>query len=94
VRRPHNAAGDGDHQLQFLQLAGNHLLWASPVGFVVADLRTGVARELPRYASAALAEGEVVVSQPRAEPTSKVGGYTSVLSRLSWVQVGLGGTCP
>jgi hypothetical protein len=89
----HSAAGDGNHQLQFLQLAGNYLLWASPVGFVVADLRTGVSRGLPEYASAALAGGELFVSQPQAVPTSKVERYTSVLGRLSWVQLGLGGAC-
>ena len=78
---------DADHQLQFLQLQGTRLLWASPSGDALADTATGVTQMLPLYSSGLLTPQGLLVTEPIRAPTTKGGQFTSQLAQIPWSQL-------
>jgi len=78
---------DFGHQFQFLQLQGTRLLWASPSGYALADIATGVTQMLPLYSSALLTPQGLLVTEPVRAPTTKGGRFTSQLAEIPWSQL-------
>ncbi len=75
---------DSSRQFQFVQLQGNHIIWGSPSGTILANLDSGVAVALPELASAFFVGSSLFVSFSPTKPTSKGAISTSRVAVISW----------
>ena len=75
---------DSSNAFQFVQLQGNHIIWHSPTGTILANLDSGVAVALPETASAFFVGSSLFVSFSPTQPASKFVIFTSNVALISW----------
>ena len=75
---------DSSNAFQFVQLQGNHIIWHSPTGTILANLDSGVAVALPETASAFFVGSSLFVSYSPTQPASKFVIFTSDVALISW----------
>ena len=75
---------DSSHAFQFVQLQGNHIIWDSPTGTILANLDSGVAVVLPEFASAYFVGSSLFVSYASTPPASKTVPSTSNVALINW----------
>ncbi len=75
---------DSSHAFQFVQLQGDHIIWDSPTGTILANLDSGVALALPEAASAFFVGSSLFVSYSPIQPASKSVVFTSDVALISW----------